>query len=353
MTAVPPLELSCRAGLRVVIAEGADRWDQFVRLNPASTVAHLWGWRRIMERVLGHDCRYLAATDDHGNWHGVLPLVRVESFCFGHYVVSMPFLNQGGPVGTEEARERLAASAILHTRRRGSDLLELRSREPVPGTLLTRSHRKITVILDLPADPETLWRSFSSKLRSQIRRPMKEGYQVRYGPEVSGAFYQVFARHMRDLGTPALPAAFFSAISQEFPEDSLFAAVYHGDAPIAGGAGFFWRDEFEITWASALREYNRTAPNMLLYWSLMEHAITRGARRFNFGRCTPGGSTHAFKRQWGGQDVVLPWARWSWGRRTAPPTPDRPVYRFAGRVWQRLPLTLTNTCGPRLARLIP
>ena len=30
-------------------------------------------------------------------------------------------------------------------------------------------------------------------------------------------------------------------------------------------------------------------------------------RRFNFGRCSPGGGTHRFKQQWGGRDVPLHW----------------------------------------------
>src|SRR5690348_17463822 len=42
----------------------------------------------------------------------------------------------------------------------------------------------------------------------------------------------------------------------------------------------------EITWASARREWNRSAPNMLLYWAFLQEAIARGATVFDFGRCT-------------------------------------------------------------------
>jgi hypothetical protein len=92
---------------------------------------------------------------------------------------------------------------------------------------------------------------------------------------------------------------------------------------------------------------------MLLYWAFMQRAIVRGVRVFNFGRCTPGGGTHRFKRQWGGTDVPLAWRQWSANGVHATPSPERPVYRAAAAVWRRLPLALVNRLGPVLARQLP
>ena len=61
-----------------------------------------------MKGVFGHDCLYLAARDHAGRIEGVLPLVRVKSRIFGHFLVSMPFLNYGGPVGSPRATALLA-----------------------------------------------------------------------------------------------------------------------------------------------------------------------------------------------------------------------------------------------------
>src|SRR5207247_15197 len=120
---------------------------------------------------------------------------------------------------------------------------------------------------------------------------------------------------------PVLPRAFFERLATTFGGLVVFGAVYRGAQPIAAGCGFAWRDEFEMTWASSLREHNRSAPNMLLYWSFMEQMIARGMRVFDFGRCTAGSGTHRFKQQWGGADVPLPWLQWS-SRNTAA-TPRR------------------------------
>src|SRR5205807_76154 len=264
---------------------------------------HLFGWKGVIESALGHECPYLESRGADGALLGVLPLVRVRSLLFGHYLVSMPFLNYGGPLGDEPGTRAVVAAAMAMADRDGVKLLELRSRVERPLDLSV-SHRKITVVLDVPpADvgPEALWRALPAKVRSQVRRPEKEGVTVRFGADQVPAFYDVFARHMRDLGTPVLSRAWFEAIAATFP-DVWLGCAYAGDRAIAAGAGFRWGDEFEMTWASSLREFNPIAPNMLLYWKFMERCGQQGVRVFNFGRCTPDSGTHRFKRQWGSRD---------------------------------------------------
>jgi hypothetical protein len=152
-----------------------------------------------------------------------------------------------------------------------------------------------------------------------------------------------------------LSRSFFEQIALNFPDNVEFGVVYAGAVPVAAGCGFVWRKEFEMTWASSLREHNRLAPNMLLYWSFMERMIRREATVFNFGRCTPDGGTHRFKKQWGAtRDIPLPWAQWSRRGLSATPNPDGgSLIRLATRAWRRLPLPVANVIGPRLSRALP
>lgn len=335
-------------------AGGSAEWNDFVRGQTHWTHFHLYGWRSVLERVFNHECLYLAARSQRGELVGVLPLVRVRSVIFGHFLVSMPFVNYGGPLGSEEGiRALVHASTQIGVRDRVR-LLELRSRVELP-TDMAVSHRKITVVLDLPESEEALWRSLPAKVRSQVRRPQKEGVEVRFGRDQVEPFYKVFAQHMRDLGTPAQSLAFFRAMVDEFPDDVRFACAYIADQPIACGCGFLWDREFEITWASALRSHKHLAANMLVYWCLMQRAIQDGARIFNFGRCTPGSGTHRFKQQWGARDEVLWWYQCA-GEGCAEaetPNPDNARYALATRVWKRLPVSMTSRLGPSIVRYIP
>lgn len=328
-------------------------WDDFARQQPGFTHFHLHGWRTVLEKVFGHQCLYLEQRNPEGRLEGVLPLVRVKSAIFGHYLVSMPFLNYGGPLGTDAAILTLTGMAVEEARRSGAKLLELRSRVPL-GVDLPVSHRKITVLLDLPGNTDALMKALPAKLRSQVRRPQKEGVTMRFGPDQVTPFFQVFSRHMRDLGTPTLPSRFFETIAATFPESAWFGCAYLGEVPIACGAGFVWGGEFEMTWASSLTEYNRIAPNMLLYWSFMERAMAAGVTVFNFGRCTPDSGTHRFKRQWGSRDEPLYWYQHtSGGRPAATPSPDDGAFSWGPRLWKRLPLPLATLLGPRIVRYIP
>jgi len=327
-------------------------WDGFVRAQPGWTHFHLSGWHRVFREVFRHPCLYLEARDAAGALEGVLPLVRVKSLLFGHYLVSLPFVNYGGPLGSDQAVRALATWATEQAREDGVKLLELRSRFELPLELPV-SHRKVTVVLDLPPDTERLMKSFDAKLRSQVRRPEKAGVTVRFGPDQVAPFFRVFAHHMRDLGTPTQPRRLFEVIAEVFP-DAWFGCAWLGEEPIAGGAGFVWGTEFEMTWASSLHAHSRIAPNMGLYWAFMARAVGEGLKLFNFGRCTPGGGTHRFKRQWGSRDEQLWW--YQAGAKAGSggtPSPDQGAYSWGPRVWQRLPVGLATVIGPRIVRGIP
>lgn len=333
-------------------AGSGDEWDTFVRGQHGWSFCHLYAWRRVMERALEHEGLYLEARFANGELAGVLPLVRVRSRLFGHFLVSMPFLSYGGPIGSPDAVRSLAAEATRLAVEQDATLLELRSRHAQPLDLEV-SHRKITVVLDLPADVDALHRGYGGKLRSQIRRPEKEGITVRLGPDQVAPFHQVFTQHMRYLGTPTHRLAFFREIVDAFGDDVWCGCAYLGDVPVAAGLGFRSGGEFEMTWASAIAAHNRLSPNMLLYATFLDRAVGEGLSVFNFGRCTPGGGTHRFKQQWGTRDEQLWWYQHSKSGDASTPSPSEGKYGLAVKAWQRLPLWVTNRVGPHIVRLIP
>jgi len=340
--------------LRVAPFTGsAAEWDACVQAGAGWTHFHRWGWKAVIEQVFGHECLYFAACDDEGQVTGVLPLVHAKSRLFGDYLVSMPFLNYGGPLGSDDAVRALTAHAVGVARERRVDLLELRSREPLPLDLAV-SHRKITCLLDLPpGDAEGAWQRLNSNVRRKVRRAQKEGISVSFGLDQVSAFYDVFSRHMRDLGTPTLPRRLFETLAERFPDDVWFGCAYYQGRPVAAGCGFQWAGEFEMTWVSALQEYHRIYANMLLYWAFIERAANLSLGVFNFGRCTPGGGTHQFKQQWGSRDVPLLWYQHVAGARDATPSPHERAFAWGPFVWKRLPLAVANALGPAIVRLIP
>lgn len=334
-------------------AGAPEEWNAFVRSQTNWTFCHLFGWKSVITDVHGHECIYLAARNGGGRLAGVLPLVRVKSLMFGHYLVSVPFLNYGGPLGDDRAVAALTSAAIELAHRGGAKLLELRSRAELPISLAV-SHRKVTSLLDLPAGgPDAVWKQLGSDMRTKLRRTQNASITVRFGPDQVEPFFQVFAEHMRELGTPTQPRRLFHAVLDAFPEHAWIGCAYSGDRPVAGGYGFAWNGEYEMTWASSLDAFRSLRVNAYLYWSFIARAASQGISVFNFGRSTPGSGTHEFKRRWGARDQTLWWYNLATVAQTTTPSPQDPAYAWGPRIWKKLPTRLATMLGPQIVRYLP
>ena len=329
-------------------------WDRYVLNHAMASGYQLMGWRRVMERAFGHQTFYLMAWDQH-EVRGVLPLVFLSSRLFGRFLVSMPFVNYGGVLTDSlEAQRALLEAAAGRATDLGATHIVLRHQRPLDLDWAAKQH-KVSMRLDVPNEFEALWKSFPSKLRSQIRRAQKEELTVRIeGNEILDDFYRVFARNMRDLGTPVYGRGFFEAIIEAFPKDARLCVIFLKQQPVAAGFLYGFQNTLEIPWASADRRYNRLSANMLLYSSVLEYACREGFQVFDFGRSTPGGGTYRFKEQWGAYPIPLYWNHWSADGRAVPDlSPENSKYSLAIKTWKRLPVALTRLLGPSIVRNIP
>lgn len=329
-------------------------WDAYVERHPGASGYLLTAWTRIIATAFRHRVCRLVAESDRGI-EGVLPLVLFRSRLFGRFAVSLPFLNYGGIIAESPDVERaLLDGAIQECLQHGARHLELRHTWRHFADLPCKRH-KVAMTLQLEKDPDSQSKALDRKVRNQIRKAEKSGMRtVAGGRELVPPFYEVFARNMRDLGTPVYAMRFFEEVVGTLPDHTRVFCVYAGTLPVAASIVHVHRDTVEVPWASSLREFSAQAPNMLLYWQMLQFAIGRSARRFDFGRSTPGEGTFHFKRQWGAVPQELVWEYW-----TAPgaPMPDlspaNPGFRRAIALWQRLPVPLTKLVGPPIVRNIP
>jgi FemAB-related protein (PEP-CTERM system-associated) len=210
------------------------------------------------------------------------------------------------------------------------------------------------MVLDLPDSSEALMKSFRSKLRSQIKVPVKEGLRAQIGgPELLDDFYEVFLINMRDLGSPVHSKKILREVMKEFSESARIVMVYKGDTAMAGSIVIGFRDTLENPWASSLKAYSRLSPNMMLYWKMLEFACDNGYRYFDFGRSSPNEGTYRFKEQWGAMPTAL---NWQYVFLNNPPDgdgiTDKGKFDAAIRYWRKLPVGLTKLVGPMLRRHI-
>jgi FemAB-related protein (PEP-CTERM system-associated) len=208
--------------------------------------------------------------------------------------------------------------------------------------------------LELPSSPEELWKSFSPKVRNQIRKSEKELVIIKWGrDERLTDFYQVFSRNMRDLGTPVFTRRLFAQILMQLGNDAELCVAYHAGHPVAGAILIHGAGMTEVPSASSLRTANHLNCNMLMYWHLLQRAIQRGQLVFDFGRSSAGSNTYRFKSQWGARAHP---AVWQYYVRKGDISEMRPTSAKNQRriaVWKRLPVWLSRVAGPLIVRGIP
>jgi FemAB-related protein (PEP-CTERM system-associated) len=340
--------------LQVTADVSESEWDRFVSRHPRASAYHVWKWRQVFETAFGHETIYLAARE-HGSIVAVLPLVLFDSRVFGRFAVSLPFVNYGGVL----ARDTASASFLLQRAKtlaedRRLAHVELRHTSPQFPDLPARTH-KVGMVLPLERDSATAWQKLDRKVRNLVRKGQKSSLTVRVGgAELLDRFYGVFARNMRDLGTPVYSPRFFAAVCAACGDRARVFLVDHGDVTVASAITLSFRNTMENPWASSLREYRSLSPNTLMYWHMLEDAIETGHTAFDFGRSTPDEGTFQFKQQWGAQPTPLHWEYVLSGGKGLPNlSPSNPKFRAAIALWTRLPLAVTNRLGPHIVRSIP
>ena len=349
-TAVPPA-----VDVQLSTSPSPEAWDHFARMDPASSLYHLWGWRRVIEDTFGHETIYLSATHA-GAIVGILPLTILRSRLFGNFAVSLPFVDEAGICASDAGVSRLLADcAASVAASRHLSHVELRHVAQQRAELPVRQH-KVGMTLRLMPDLDKAWTLLDRKVRNQVRKAEKSGLTERRGGlELLDAFYDVFSRNMRDLGTPVYPRQFFERIITTFADSSsIFVVEDQRRTPVAAAIGLVHRDMFAVPWASSLREFRAQSPNTLLYWRMIEHAVASRLTTFNFGRSTQGEGTYQFKEQWGARPTPLHWEYVLEAGRPLPDlTPKNPKYRAAIAAWKRLPVPVTRWIGPHIIRSIP
>ena len=331
-----------------------DEWNDYVAGNAAASIYHRAEWQALIQKTFGHESFYFLARGPDGDITGILPLVRLKSRLFGDFLVSMPYFNYGGAIADMEfVEDMLMQAANEHAATLGVSHIEYR--DDIPRRGLPARSDKVNMILPLPHNEEALWTGFSSKLRSQIRRPLRENLETLCGSEeYLDDFYAVFSRNMRDLGTPVYGKAFFRNILHCFPVDSRILVVRMKNTPVAAGFLIGHRDRLEIPWASAVKEVNPLGVNMFFYWKVLQYAVGKHYRYFDFGRSSIGSGTYRFKEQWGAQPKQIYWHYHMTEKGELPSlNPGNPKYFLAINIWKRLPLILTNTLGPLIVRNLP
>ena len=348
---------STDTSLRVEVTQTAPAgWNEFVEPFGYQGYFQRSEWLNVLRDGLRHETWFLSAYD--GNQIvGVLPLAFVKGPLFGKFLVSLPYLNTSGVLTqSDNAKAVLVDEAVKLADKLDVKKLELRHEAEVQHAGLPDAMRqKVHMRLSLPATEDEMWSALKSKVRSQIKKPRaNDKLTVVWGrEELLNEYYAIFCANMRDLGTPPFSKKLFASMLREFPQETEICSVRFEGTPVSAAFVVHGPEVTTVPSASALRKYNFTSCNMLMYWHMLVRAIERGQTTFDFGRSSEDSGTYKFKKQWGSEPCPAVWQYYMREGELTDMRPDGGKYDRMIKTWQKLPIWLTKIIGPEIVRGIP
>ena len=325
------------------------RWDAFVDRCPEAAFAHKAGWQTVIEKAFGHRTHYLFAERD-GDVVGVLPLTEVDSWLFGHSLVSNIFCDYCGIAAADnDARIALDEHAQALARKLNVGHLEYRQLNAFhsdwPGNDLYFAFRKV-----IDADVEKNMQAIPRKQRAMVRKGIQNGLVSELDEGVD-RFFTLFADNVKRHGTPALPKRYFSLLREVFGRDCEVLTITHEGQAVSSVLSFYFRDEILPHHAGDSEAARHLAANDFKYWELMRRGCERGYRLFDYGRSKFGTGPYSFKKNWGFEPAPLHYEYYLVKAHSVPEhNPLNPKYRLFIELWRKLPMSVANALGPHIVK---
>jgi FemAB-related protein (PEP-CTERM system-associated) len=346
-----PLPLRVRAGTAV---DDAVR-DAFVLEHTDGSFFHLAGWRRAVERVMGHTGRDVLAYRGQ-ELVGVLPLMACRGLKGRVRLISMPYAVYGGPLGQDaEATNAL----VEHARSQADDervgQMELRCVDD-PGLGWPKATLHATFIKDLPAEPDAVLSGMPKKARAEARKAReRHGLVHRVGEEHLQAFARLFHANKHALGSPSLPIDFFRALLDECAGNISVHVIEHEGSAVAAVMAFHHGGDFLAYYSGSVPGADRElSASNFMYLALQEWAVEQGFQRFDFGRSRKDSGAFRFKVHQGFEPHDLHYS-FHLVRDGAPPSlnPSNPRLHLLQSTWRHLPQGMTRWLSGPLSRFLP
>ena len=345
-------EATGEGSVRVLSDSAMARWDEFVSACSEATFFHRAGWKTIMEKAFGHRPHFLY-VESNGKIEGVLPLAEVKSRLFGHSLCSLPFCVYGGPAAnSNQARRALDLAAQKLAAELNVDHLEYRS---VTASHSDWAHKELYVTFrkEIYPDHEQNMLAIPRKQRAMVRKGIKADLRGEIDGNVD-RFFALFSDNVHRHGTPTLSKRYFQLLKEVFGRDcEVLTVVSPDNRSLSSVLTFYFRNEVLPYYAGddvAARDF---AANDFKYWDLMQRAVERGVRLFDYGRSKIGTGPYHFKRNWGFEPTPLQY-EYQLHRATRVPdhNPLNPKYQLFIKAWQAMPLKLANTIGPHIVKYL-
>ncbi|RKN78255.1 GNAT family N-acetyltransferase [Paenibacillus ginsengarvi] len=334
-----------------------DEWDELAWSK--GTVFHTTAFRQILLSCFGYRCQYRAVIDESGRLRAMIPLVAGRNLTLKQVAVSLPFVNYCDLCADGDESFRFAVESVKALKREsklGYAELRLKDRPLADEAGWTVNTHNYTFKLPLEGGEEQVLALSSGNNRNHVRKVYKnDWFDVSFDTGHLDAFYRVYVRRMKQLGSPAPDIRYFRAFFERLPRHAFLLSVLDktsGD--VVGGMlllGSPGNSTLYYPYGANLIEYNNKYLNNFMYWEAAKLGMRNGYDYLDLGRSPAGSGTYTFKEKWGAKPEQLYYAVYDGGAGAGGP-PDKESLGLFVELWKKAPAFVTDLAGKKLIKYV-
>jgi len=331
-------------------------WDEFALSK--GTIFHMSAFRQILLSSFGYKCGYHAIVDKHSRICALIPLVVGRNLGLKKTGVSLPFVNYTDICAGSEEALRFAMSSFLELKDKyGLDYIELRLKEQDLDSAAWSLHlENHTFVLPLVGGEEKVLSLATSSCRNHVRKAYKNNwFTVSFDIKHLDAFYRVYVKRMKQLGSPAPDIQFFNYFFAYLPENAFLLTVLDQVTGNVIGGMLLLTSPGNTTvyypYGANLVEYNSKYLNNFMYWEAVRFGIRNKMKYLDLGRSQLGSGTYKYKEQWGAKAEQLKYLVYDGCRGDSGP-PNRKRLSIFVELWKKMPSFITDRVGKQLIKYL-
>ena len=196
--------------IRLATNDDEARWNDYISRHPHVSPYHHYAWKKSIENAYKHKCFYLIAEDSNDKIVGILPTASITPPLVKGVLCSLPFCDTGSCLADDSTTEEaLITKASAIARQQNIQAYEYRASahdyENETDEKAQSIDQKVRMLLDLPETSDILLSGFKAKLRSQIKKAVKNGLTADLGrsDQHLDDFYEVFSNTTADAALAA------------------------------------------------------------------------------------------------------------------------------------------------------
>ncbi|WP_292520538.1 GNAT family N-acetyltransferase [Methanoculleus sp.] len=282
--------------MTIGLIDDGDAWDAFVDESISGRLFHKWEFMKITEKHTGF--QFLPYGIFKGNsLIAIMPLFQRQTHGI-NILLSPPPLQSVVPylgfvMGRhyDIAKQSKKESMLKQV---GDDLEgEFAALAPnylsiiqVPGFIDIRRFLRegyqarlhFTYLIDLDSPLDDIWNSFSSNLRTKLRKVEKNGYHFEKSTDLS-VFYSTVAERFGDpeMNIPMISRTYFEELYRAYPDELGLYYLYDNDGAVTGVQA---TQEYKaLTLWMGAPKMTAMPGNEFLQWLLLQQAKKEGYRQ--------------------------------------------------------------------------